>query len=132
MVAVNLLASLLITNNCRSMSPNIVAKFYNGEIRVIWFAITLAVQCRLSYKQSPLGEGVGYLFPCYSEIDWRVPFFPQNQKNCFLLFTVPEHCLCSPQNLAFSSVPLKQMPLFPCSLKPLGGSHMHLIDRPGP
>ena len=44
---------------------------------------------------------------------------PQKLKKCFLMFPVPQYCLCSP-------VPLKIWPLFPwnkcpCSPKPLGG-----------
>ena len=54
------------------------------------------------------GGGGGYLFPCSPEINWLVPLFPKNRKFCFLMFPVPQYCLCSP-------VPLKILPLFPCS-----------------
>ena len=51
----------------------------------------------------------GYLFPCTPEINWLVPLFPKNRKKkCFLMFPVPQYCLCSP-------VPLKIWHLFPCS-----------------
>ena len=66
MVAVNLLASLLtFEHHCL---------YYNGEFRVILYAITLVVFCRLSDMQSPLRE---YMFPCSSKINWLVPLFPQ-------------------------------------------------------
>ena len=44
------------------------------------------------------------IFPCSPEIKWLVPMFP---KTCFLMFPVPQYCLCPP-------VPLKIWPLFPC------------------
>ena len=73
MVAVNLLASLLTTNSlCTSNCLN-----YNGEFRVILYANTLVVFCRLCDKRSPLRGGGGYMFPCSSEINWLVPLFPQ-------------------------------------------------------
>ena len=56
------------------------------------------------YKGPPGGS----LFPCSSEINWLVPLFPKKSKICFLMFPVPQYCLCSP-------VPLKIWPLFPCS-----------------
>ena len=61
MVAVNLLASTLTTNNLyyTSISLNIIAVYYNGDFQVIWYAIALAVQCRLSDMQIPLREGWG-------------------------------------------------------------------------
>ena len=79
MVAVNLLASLLTTNNlyCTSISSSIIAVYYNGESREIWYAITMVVHCRLSYMRSPLSKDVGYLLPCSYAINWIVPFFPQ-------------------------------------------------------
>ena len=58
MVAVNLLASLLTTNNlCTSICLNIIACISKGEFRVILYAITLVVFCRLSGMRSPLREG---------------------------------------------------------------------------
>ena len=53
------------------------------------------------------GGGGGFLFPCSPEI---IGLFPITQKSkiCFLMFPVPQYCLCSP-------VPLKIKPLFPCS-----------------
>ena len=98
MVAANLLASLLNTNNlCTSICLNI-----NDGFRVILYAITLVVSCRLSDMRSPL-RGWGYMFPCSSEINWLVPLFPQ------ILFS---YVRCSnimslfPSKLAF-------LPLFP-------------------
>ena len=55
MVAVNLLALLLTTNNlCTS-----ICLYYNGEFRVILYAITLVVFCRISDMRSPLRGGGG-------------------------------------------------------------------------
>ena len=56
MVAVNLFASLLTTNNlCISICLNIIAHlYYNGEFRVMFYAITF---CRISGMRSPLRGG---------------------------------------------------------------------------
>ena len=57
MVAVNLLASLLITDNlCTSICLNHCLN-YNGEFRVKLYAITLVVFYRLSDMRSPLRGG---------------------------------------------------------------------------
>ena len=65
----------------------------------------------------------GYLFPCSPEINWLVP---PKAKICFLMFSVPQYCLCFPVPLKispFSPVPLKKNALFRCSPKPLRGFH---------
>ena len=66
MVAVNLLASLLTTNNLCTSICLTHCLYYNGEFRVILYAITLVVFCRLSDMRSPLrggGGGTCFLVP---------------------------------------------------------------------
>ena len=65
---------------------------------------------------------------CSPEINWLVPWFPKNLKFVFLYSLFPNTVFvpCSPQNLTFCSpVPLKKIPFFPCSTKPLGGPHFY-------
>ena len=75
MVAVNLLASLITTNNvCTSICLNIIACITSGEFRVILYAITLVVFCRLSDMRSPLRGDVS----CSSEIKLACYSVPSN------------------------------------------------------
>ena len=78
-----------------SISSNIIVVYYNGEFRVMWYAITLVVQRCLHDLRGPCREMVGHLFPCSSEINWLVPFFPQIE-NYVSYVPCPRNVLCSP------------------------------------
>ena len=81
------------------------------------FSISYVIEYRiklLEYSTNEIealpGGGGGYLFPCSPEINWLVlPLFLKKSKICFLMFPVPQYCLCFPD-------PLKIWPLFrdPC------------------
>ena len=77
--------------------------YYNGEFRVIWHAITLAVQCRLSDMLNPLREGSP--FPCSLEIIGIVPFCPQIE-NLFSYVRCPQILSLFPSKFGL-------FPLFP-------------------
>ena len=67
-----------------------------------------------------------YLFPCSPVINWLVPLFPKNRKCVFLcsLFSNIVFVPLFPSKFGLDSpVPLKYMPCFPCTPKPLGGPH---------
>ena len=79
MVAVNLLASLLTTNNlCTSICLKIIAciTMANFELYCMsliwWYSVAYLICEALSG-----GGGGGYMFPCSSEINWLVPLFPE-------------------------------------------------------
>ena len=53
-------------------------------------------------------QGGGVPVPLFPLNKLACSHVPQKSKICFLMFPVPQYCLCSP-------VPLKIWPLFPCS-----------------
>ena len=64
----------------------------------------------------------GYLFRYSPEINWLVPLFPKKSKICFLMFPVPQYCICPPQNLAFVPLfPWNKCPVSPVSQTPWEG-----------
>ena len=78
---------------------------------VIWFStgscIPLA-QTALPRPSQGRGGGGGVPVSLFPWNKLACSPVPQNSKICSLMFPVPHYCLCSP-------VPLKILPLFPCS-----------------
>ena len=74
--------------------------------------------------------GGGYQFPCSPEINGLCPLFPKTKILIFYVPCSPKLPLfpCSPHFWTF--VPLKNMPSFPCSPKPLGGPRWFRTDVP--
>ena len=126
MVAVNLLASLLTTNNlCTSIVwTSLLVLQWRISSNIV--CLTLVVLCRLSHMRSPLrGEHVSLFLwnklTCSSVPSNFVFLYSLFPNIVYVPLKIWPVFLCSPEENA----------IFPCSPKPLRMPHMRLTDKPG-
>ena len=93
----------------------------------LWSHPCSIMLCKLCVEYKGPPGGWGYLFPCSPR---KNGFVHQKTNSWFSM------CPCSPKLPVFplflglcSPVPLKKMPLFPCSPNPWEGLNIHILTR---